>query len=225
MKNRILLVALTMTLTVAAQATIVTSWNSGNLNGVTGIAITDGNPAGVTFNHTISQGDVVSGVALSGFNPVQGDISVRLNVSGGFNGDLYGYLVLDNGPGNTATAILLNRIGQDNDHPFGSSGSGFNVTLSDAGTVNGSIHNAGGGATGTWLADGSTLDSTFSGLSANGTWTLFLADLSGGSTSSLLSWGLDVTVVPEPVTWAMIIFAGALALVKLAQWRFGRKTA
>jgi len=50
--------------------------------------------------------------------------------------------------GNTATEILLNRVGTTPANPFGSSGSGFNVTLSDSGTVNGNIHGAAGLPTG-----------------------------------------------------------------------------
>jgi hypothetical protein len=45
---------------------------------------------------------------------------------------------------------------------------------------------------------------------ANGTWTLFLADLSGGDQSQLLNWGLEISVVPEPTTWALLGF-GVLA--------------
>ena len=95
-------------------------------------------------------------------NPLTGSVQVRLNISGGYNGDLYGFLVLNNGPGNAATAILLNRIGQDEANPYGSSGAGFDVTLSDSGTT--SIHGAPGGATGVWKPDGASLDGAFYGL-------------------------------------------------------------
>src|ERR1043166_4714806 len=47
-------------------------------------------------------------------------VQVRLNISGGYNGDLHGFLVLNNGTTNT-TAILLNRIGKDEANPYGSS--------------------------------------------------------------------------------------------------------
>ena len=36
-------------------------------------------------------------------------------------------------------------------------------------------------------------------MTANGTWTLFLADMdSGGGTSTLQSWGLNISVVSVP---------------------------
>jgi len=38
----------------------------------------------------------------------------------------------------------------------------------------------------------------FAGMSASGTWTLFIADLSPGGTSMLNSWQLIITPVPEP---------------------------
>ncbi len=115
--------------------------------------------------------------------------------------------------------MLLNRIGTSPTDSFGSDGSGFNITLSDSGTVNGNIHLATGTPTGTWLADQSaganSLNSAFSLATANGTWTLFLTDSSGGDVSTLVSWGLDISVVPEPVTWALGIF-GAVAGAGLA---------
>ncbi|MCX6896402.1 MAG: PEP-CTERM sorting domain-containing protein [Verrucomicrobia bacterium] len=50
-------------------------------------------------------------------------------------------------------------------------------------------------------------------LGAGSTWTLYLADMAtGGGTAQLSNWGLnfDITAVPEPATWALLIF-GALA--------------
>jgi len=90
------------------------------------------------------------------------------------------------------------------------------VTLSDTGSTD--IHAATGSpVTGTYTPDSaSTLDATFGGISADGTWTLFLADLSaGGGTSTLTSWGVGISVVPEPVTWALIVFAGLALTLRL----------
>ena len=153
-------------------------------------AITEGNTVGITTSETFSG---LSSGAIT-------DVSVDLDISGGYNAGLYGYLVLQDANGNTATEILLNHIGVSSSNSFGSSGAGMNVTLSDSGTVNGSIHNAPGTPTGIWQPDSaSTLDGTFGGLTANGTWTLYLADLtSGGGTSTLNSWGLDVSVISVP---------------------------
>jgi hypothetical protein len=50
----------------------------------------------------------------------------------------------------------------------------------------------------------------FGGANANGTWTLFLADLSGGDISTLVSWGMDISVVPEPITYALLILGAAM---------------
>jgi hypothetical protein len=61
--------------------------------------------------------------------------------------------------------------------------------------------------TGTYQPDGGTTLAALNGVNANGTWTLFLADLSGGDTATLVSWGVDISVVPEPVTWALLAFA------------------
>jgi hypothetical protein len=152
-------------------------------------AIPEGNPVGITEYQTLS------GLSAT---PIA-DVSVDLDITGGYNGGLYGYLTLQDANGNTVTEVLLNEVGTSPSNPLGSSGSGFNVTLSDAGTINGSIHNATGDPTGIWQPDSAnTLDGTFGGLTANGTWTLFLADeFSGGGTSTLQDWGLVVTPVPE----------------------------
>ncbi len=174
-------------------------------------AIPDGNPAGITTYQTFNN-------LLGG--PIT-DVAVDLNISGGNNGDLVGFLTLQDANGNVATEILLNRVGTSPSNPFGSSGSGFNVTLTDSGTINGSIHNASGLPTGTWLPDSATsLDGTFGGLTANGTWTLYLADLStGGGTSTLNSWGLDVQAVPEPVSYGVLTGAGLIAILLLGRFR------
>jgi subtilisin-like proprotein convertase family protein len=170
-------------------------------------AIPDANANGLSLFQTVSVGDGL----LS-------DLKVTLNLSGGYNGDLYAYLVAPGG----GFSVLLNRVGIGySANPFGYSDAGFNVTLSDA-AANGSIHTyqsvltTGGAAlTGTWQPDGLNLDprssasafqsagqtamlTSLTGGSANGTWTLFLADLSAGSQATLVSWGLDLTLVPEP---------------------------
>jgi len=49
-------------------------------------------------------------------------------------------------------------------------------------------------------------------MNPNGEWTLFFADMSGGSVSTLTSWSLNIEPVPEPVTVALciagVIFGG-----------------
>ena len=47
---------------------------------------------------------------------------------------------------------------------------------------------------------------------ADGTWTLFFADdASGGGTSTLNSWSLGITAVPEPVNVALAFFGVCMA--------------
>jgi len=192
-------------------------------------------------NAAIPDGDL-SGLALStnlaGMSPSSiSNVDVRLNISGGYNGDLYGYLVGPNG----GFAVLLNRSGVSNNaSAFGYSDSGFNVTLS--GNASNPIQyyqSYGGTITGgaPWQPSGLNIDplsspsafwnaftngspsallSSFDGTDANGTWTLFLADLSGGGQSTLVSWGLDITTVPEPSTLTLMGFglAGALLVIR-----------
>lgn len=194
------------------QATTI-SWDS---SFGTPLNITDGSAAGISTGH------LISGIAdVDQYNnSIINGVDVRLNISGGFNGDLYGYLVLQDQNGNVASTVLLNRMGTAGGNPFGSAGAGMNVTLSDSGTVNGDIHAATGVPTGVWQVDqyqsvGNSLNGNFATgtMSANGTWTLFLADLSqDGSTAQLVSWGLDISVVPEPVTWALVGFAGVVGV-------------
>jgi subtilisin-like proprotein convertase family protein len=160
--------------------------------------IPDGNPVGVTFVGT------VSGTPSGG---IVGGLTVGLNISGGYNGDLYAYLVAPNG----TLVVLLNQPGVTGGNSFGYGGAGLSVTLSDSAST--SIQNANetGGAqfTGTYQAAGSLV--SFNGSVADGTWTLYFADLSsGGGTSTLDSWSLDITAVPEPVNVALGIFGGLL---------------
>jgi subtilisin-like proprotein convertase family protein len=198
----------------AAQATILYSGPS-----FTG-TIPDANPAGVSSSIT------VSGATLDTVR----DVNVTLSLSGGYNGDLYGYLVGPDG----GMAILLNRIGRTGSAPFGSSGSGMNITFNDSALTD--IHAAGSGyLTGSYQSDGRNvnplnvldtdtrthgLDQVFAEVNnraINGTWTLFLADLSGGNTMSLVGWGLDITQVPEPTTWALAGLGGLFGLTLLGR--------
>lgn len=181
-----------------------------------GLTILDNQPSGLAVAQTFS------GLSLGDLNQGINGVDVRLNISGGFNGDLYGYLVLQSDDGHTVSSILLNRVGTGGGNIYGSSGSGFNVTLSDSGAQ--SIHGATGLPTGVWQTDqsggASSLNSAFGGRDANGTWTLFLADLSAGGQGTLVSWGLNISVVPEPVTWALLLFGSGLGLVLVGRrWR------
>src|ERR1051325_8933224 len=75
-------------------------------------------------------------------------VDVKLNITGGYNGDLYAYISHDN-----VLIPLLNRVGVGTGNAFGSADSGFDVTFTASGT---DIHGAsagGGQLTGTYKAD------------------------------------------------------------------------
>lgn len=162
-------------------------------------------------------------------------VSVSLDISGGFNGDLYAYL---DGP-NGGYAVLLNRTGVSGGNMFGYADTGFNITLSDAAAN--SVHfyqsdsyslNGSGQLEGTWQPDGEAINpdspaadftgaqtamlSSFDDTDPNGTWTLFVADVGSGGEATLNSWSLSLTtaVVPEPSTLALLV-----AGVGMAGWR------
>ncbi len=181
--------------------------------------ISDGNPVGL-----------VSSTNISGLPTSLSSIQVSLNITGGFNGDLYAYLA---GP-TSGFAVLLNRVGLTAGNPFGYGDAGFNITLADSaanihGYQGGSYSITGGQLVGTWSPDGrninpqssgtvfgatspSTSLGLFNGTNPNGQWTLFVADLAGGGGSPLLvSWGLTIAV-PEPQTWALLVGGAGMLL-------------
>lgn len=158
-------------------------------------------------------------------------VTVSVNLSGGFNGDYFAYLVHTAVNGSAAGFVtLLNRVGVTGSDPVGYGDGGFNVTLTSAAAdihLYQLISNPGGGQlTGNWSPDGRAVspfavtdltprtDSllSFNGSNAAGTWTLFIADVAGGDQGQFVSWGLQIVGVPEPGTWA----AGALTLVACA---------
>jgi hypothetical protein len=160
--------------------------------------------------------------AIAGVAGTIGSLAITLNVSGGWNSDLLAYLVhLDTG-NQTTSVILLNRIGVTSDNPFGNTGAGMYLTLlADPAYPHDNIHDAASGyITGTYNPDNEAHSlAAFNGMSPNGDWTLFFADLSGGGQSTLLGWGLDIFIVPEPVNAALAVGAGVLLCVTLARTR------
>lgn len=148
-------------------------------------------------------------------------VEVRLKLSGGWNGDLYGFLQHDSG-----FSVLLNRPGKTSGNPIGSSSSGFDITLSDDAIID--LHDISGAGliTGLYQPDARNIDpdlvldtdartaylSSFQGLGDGGDWTLFLADNAAGDESTLLGWGLTIIGVPEP-SRAMLLMLGLGSLV------------
>jgi len=195
MKTRILLGITAVMLVTASVRAVYYTEDFNNVN----TAIPEGNPVGVAFSGSVSD---------AGGNAV-GVLTVTLNMSGGYNGFLYSYLVAPNG----MMTLLLNQPGVTGSNPFGYSGSGLNVTLSDAGgsSIQTTTEPAGVPFTGTYQAAGSLAN--LAGVSADGTWTLFVANLSSGAgPAELNSWSLGITPVPEPVGTALWMFGGLAGL-------------
>ena len=140
-------------------------------------------------------------------------ISITLTISGGWNGDMYAYLSHGSG-----FAVLLNRVGANNVGEDGYGTAGFNnITLTTSGTDIHTVQTP--AANGTYASDGrfdytvNTRNNTlgvFSGDNPNGGWTLYFGDESSGNVSTLESWQVDITAVPEPINIALGIFAAGL---------------
>jgi len=202
MKQILLLAAMVMTF--AAQATLyTTNWSSGFANG--GV-VPDNNFSGWSDSRTLD-------AAPSG-TVTPGSVAVTLNLSGGWNGDLYAYLVNSS----SGFCVLLDRVGTPG-QTYGYDDTGFLVTLSGSGANN--IHNyqdfgypgnlnGNGQITGTWQPD-ATSGSLSSFTTQGGTWSLFIADLSAGGVTTVQNWGLqmDIVAVPEVETWMAAALAGA----------------
>jgi subtilisin-like proprotein convertase family protein len=172
--------------------------------------IPDGNPTGVA-----------STVNVSGYGSSISGLTVSLNFTGGNNGDLYAYLSYDGHLVN-----LLDQPGVASDNPVGYTGAGLDVTLSDGSynNINTYSEPSGTQVTGTYNAAGGSaaFGNAYNGVNPNGTWTLFVSDMSGGDAgdSQLVSWDVNITAVPEPINVALTAFAAIFAGVGL--WRFRR---
>jgi subtilisin-like proprotein convertase family protein len=195
--------------------------------------------ANVTVNTVIPDNDpngLVSGLTLSGLSGTVEDVTVDLDITGGYDGDLYAYLVGPDG----GFSVLLNRVGVSGTSTYGYSDPGLDVTLSD--TAANSIqyyqndsptYNLSGQLTGTWQPEGVNIDpqsapsafatagqtamlSSFDGTDGNGQWDLFIADVSPGGQGTLVSWGVTVTTVPEPSALALagIGLVGAMLVTR-----------
>lgn len=231
MVNRFLPALLLTSLLAWAPARAETfAFNSLNL------VIPDNNATGLTNTQTIS-----SGISL-----IQ-SVRLDLNITGGFNGDLYAFLTRGPGPipgPAPGFAVLLNRVGRTASDSDGYADSGFSVTFDDTATsappALGDIHlygtvTSGSPITGTWQPDARDVDpslvldssprtaflNSFAGGNANGTWTLFLADNASGGVSTLSSWSLHIEGIPEPGTSLLLVVGGALALTRRFRPRRG----
>ena len=186
----------------------------------------------VTVNAVVpdnNQNGLATAFTLSGVSGAISSVTVSVDITGGFNGDLYAYLAGPNG----GFAVLLNRSGVGSTSTYGYGNAGFNIMFSDAAAND--VHNyqnfgpsySGGQLQGTWQPDGGNINpqsspasfpagqtamlSSFAGTDANGTWVFFIADLSPGGQSTLQNVVLSIMTVPEPSTTAFLAL-GLLAL-------------
>jgi subtilisin-like proprotein convertase family protein len=180
-----------------------------------------------TVNTTVPDNDDLGladhrNISAPGLTDIE-SVTVALNFTGGWNGDLYVHLVHESG-----FSVLLNRPGRTSGNPDGAGSSGMTILLDD--TALSDIHTAMptvGLANGTYQPDARTADpllvtdlsprsaflSNFIGLDPNGTWTLFVADQSPGAESVLQSWTLNITAVPEP-TAALLLWGSSALLLR-----------
>jgi len=210
MKKYLILILTAAAITASAQSQLLTTNWTGSFrnNGV----IPDNDLSGLTLTENITD-----------WSGSVSNLSVTLNLSGGWNGDIYAYLYYDGVMG--VMSVLLNQVGTPANSGLGYGDSGFNVTLSDSAAY--SIHNyqansptiTGGVVQGTWQPDGGGL-SVFNGLDASGTWSLYLVDESAGGVMTVNSFGLqaEVTATPEPSTLALAGLGGLGML-----WQFRRR--
>ena len=223
MKTKFLIMSFSLLALAGSSQTLTGSFTNSTVT-----VIPDGSPVGVLEQFTVSG----MGISIS-------NVSVTLDITGGFNGDLYAYLVNPQGQ----LAVLLNRPGVTGSNPFGYGDAGMNITLDGLAANN--IHDYASGGPGsyslsgtTWAADGRNVNpqiagsilygtpttanlSLFQNADANGIWTFFIADLGvGGGTASLNNVILSIMTVPEPQTRLMVV--GGLAVLGLVRRRSQR---
>ena len=203
--------------------------------GVRADYITNATPTLIPDNNSLG---IQQTLELSGFSGWVDTVSVKLQISGvgagAYNGDLYVTLQHESG-----FAVLLNRVGRTGSDPFGYGDNGFDIIFSIAGSDIHGYQDASyslgpsGELTGTWGVDGRNVDplnvvgtdsrtatlGSFNGLDPNGTWTLFVADVSMNGTAQLDEWALDVSVVPEPSTLAFLALGAAALAVRRQRMR------
>lgn len=178
-----------------------------------GLAVPDNSAIGLAINFSVSS-PIISITELT----------VSLNLSGGWAGDLFCYISHESG-----ISILLNRPGRSASSLDGSAANSLSLTLADNGLsdIHTDIPDA-SDVTGFFQPDARLIDpdfsldssprtaflSSFDGLDPNGEWTLFIADLAPGETMILNSYALNMVgeVIPEPSISLLVVAGIGLSL-------------
>jgi len=139
---------------------------------------------------------------------------VTFSISGGWAGDFTVVLQYTDGTVSRSAQLFSGLLGGT------AANGGFdNVTLvGGSGTSLSSAVSAGSTspvASGTY--NNNINFSGFSGVSASGSWILYVTDNQGGDAGTLTDWSLDLSVVPEPTNVALGIFGGLLAVVMVVR--------
>jgi subtilisin-like proprotein convertase family protein len=157
---------------------------------------------------------IVSAIDLSS-SLLVGDVTVTLDITGGYDGDFYAYLRHTDSGGNVGFSVLLNRIASGT----GSSPAyGMKVTFDATApsTIDSASSGPGQPLAGTYQPDGSL--GAFNGLGAGGQWQLFIGDESMPDQGILTSWTLDLsahgpaTSVPDNGPTLVMLIAGCCLL-------------
>jgi hypothetical protein len=201
----------------ASQSEAGLTWNAAAPN--VNIPIPDNNPnAGAVSDIYIAQGDPqLSGIVSPRVASV---VSVQFTIPGGWDGDYI--IVLSHTDGTTAQSVtLLNML-----LGGAAANSGFdNVTLA---VGNADINSAGSysstaAISGTYSPQGGVNFSSFQNVSPTGDWLLYVTDNAAGDQGILSGWSLNLDVVPEPVTEALVIFGGLAGVLALARSRRAKR--
>jgi len=169
-----------------------------------GLTVTGGDPVGVVDREAFDDAQAGDTVA---------DMTVNLQLLGGYNGDLYVSLIAPDG----TSAVLLDEPGAGV-NGFGASGAGMNITLSDD-SAN-AIQNETSAIPLTNTYQPADLLTVFQGAPAAGTWVLYCANLGmGDGPTTLVSWGMDITVLPAPEPSASELGALSVLVMIAARYR------
>jgi subtilisin-like proprotein convertase family protein len=230
-------VGLLLALGLSAQGAV---YNSGTIS-LNNTVLPDGDSNGALFEHAVSS--FGSGYTIT-------DVNVGIKLSSDWVGDLYATLTYEPSGGGSGFVVLLNRLGRttNDQYPgepapyepyYGYGPAVLDITLDHTG-AKGDIHTYGGASSvsGSYEPDGrgqnpglgitsdtrnTSLASAFNGLSANGTWKLFFADVESVSSTTLDSWSLEITAVPEPVTTALMVLGGVFGTFQFVRYVRRRK--